>query len=131
MDIVNVILQHTNEEIARRSQNYAASSATTAEVTQDELMALFAVLTLSAVKKDNHLNAKQMFDSKISGTFYRSCMSCERFIFLINCLRFDNKETRPDRVKNDSFAHIREVWNIFTETCRTSYHCSSYVTIEE
>lgn len=107
MDIVNVILQHTNEEITRRSQKYAVSSATTAEVTKDELMALFAILTLSAVKKDNHLNATQMFDSKISGTFYRSCMSCERFIFLINCLRFDSKETRPDKIKNDSFALIR------------------------
>lgn len=98
---------------------------------KDELLALLAVLVMSAVKNDNHLSAKQMFDSTISGSFYKSCMSCERFLFLINCLRFDDKTARKERTKTDAFAHIRQVWNAFITTCRTSYTPSSYLTIDE
>lgn len=130
-DIVSTILCYTNDEIRKQSQKYTDKSSTVAAVTKEELMGLFGILIMSAVKKDNHLNAKQMFDSKISGSFYKGCMSCERFLFLINCLRFDNKATREERVKMDAFAHIRDIWDIFIEKCRTSYIPSSYLTLDE
>ncbi|XP_066138360.1 piggyBac transposable element-derived protein 4-like [Euwallacea fornicatus] len=130
-DILNRIVVHTNEEIAKQAEKYTSNTPTISILSKMELLALFGILVMTAVKKDNHLNAKQMFDSTISGSFYKGCMSCERFIFLVNCLRFDSKKTRTERLKNDAFAHIREIWNTFIETCRTSYTPSSYLTIDE
>nr|XP_022907721.1 piggyBac transposable element-derived protein 4-like [Onthophagus taurus] len=129
-DILEIILQHTNAEIARRAQKYQ-SHANISEITKNELKALFAILIMSAANKDNHLSMKHMFNTNISGKFYRACMSGERFSFLLNCLRFDNKETRQERVLKDPLAYIREIWDIFITTCRTSYTPSSYLTIDE
>lgn len=53
-------------------------------------------------------------------------MSCERFSFLVNCLRFDKEETRQERTQIDSFAAIRDF-----EICRTSYIPSAYLAIEQ
>nr|XP_022906140.1 piggyBac transposable element-derived protein 4-like [Onthophagus taurus] len=130
-DILNIILQHTNEEITRQSAKYAKAEAWISHVSKEEIMAFFAVLLLSAVKKDNHLHVKRMFDSAISGSFYKSCMCYERFNFLVNCLRFDDKESREARKQDDPFTHIRKIWEIFIDTCRTSYTPSSYLTIDE
>ena len=38
-------------------------------------------------------------------------LSRDRFNFLLNCLRFDEKSTRLERKKTDSFAPIREIWD--------------------
>lgn len=129
-NIFDIILQHTNAEIARQAQKYSGHQ-NVSPTTKDELKALFGVLILSAAKKDNHLSARHMFDSTISGKFYRSCMNCDRFLYLLNCIRCDDKETREERKINDPFTHIREIWEIFIDTCRNSYTPTSYVTIDE
>lgn len=85
----------------------------------------------SLVKKDNHPKAKRMFDSNISSSFYKAFMCYECFIFLVNCLRFDVRETSETRKGDDPFAHIRKIWEIFIESCRTLYTPSSYLTIDE
>lgn len=128
--LLEIILQHTNAEIIRQAEKYS-SHENVSQITIEELKALFAVLVLSAAKKDNHLSAKHMFNVSISGTFYRACMSQNRFTFLLNCIRFDEKETRQERQVNDPFTHIREIWDIFIEICRTSFTPSSYLTIDE
>ncbi|XP_066149861.1 piggyBac transposable element-derived protein 4-like [Euwallacea fornicatus] len=128
--ILNIILEHTNAQIAIQSEKFSGHQ-NVSQTTKDELKAMFGILVLSAAKKDNHLSVKHMFDITISGTFYRACMSYDRFYFLLNCLRFDAKETRQERKLNDPFAHIREIWDILIETCKTSYTPSSYLTIDE
>ncbi|KAG5870038.1 hypothetical protein JTB14_004290 [Gonioctena quinquepunctata] len=126
----DIILQHRNAEIARQAQKYSGHQNVSA-TTKDELKALFVVLILPAAKKDNHFSARHMFDSTISDKFYRSCMNCDRFLYLLNFIRCDDKETREDRKINDPFTHIREIWEIFIDTCRNSYSPTSYITIDE
>ncbi|GBP13516.1 hypothetical protein EVAR_6870_1 [Eumeta japonica] len=58
-------------------------------------------------------------------------MSRERFDFLLNCLRFDDKSTRDERKAQDKFAPIREWWEVFIQICRDSYKAGSYLTIDE
>lgn len=128
--ILDIVLQYTNAEISIQSQKYH-SNYNVSLTTKSEIKALFAILIRSAANKDNHLSAKYMFDRKVSGTFYKACMSRERFIFLMNCLRFDSRDTRNERKQSDSFTHIREIWEIFIEICRSSYTPSTYLTIDE
>nr|XP_022906001.1 uncharacterized protein LOC111417842 [Onthophagus taurus] len=58
-------------------------------------------------------------------------MSRERFKFLLDCLRFDDKDTRDERKKSDALAAIRDIWDEFINQCRNLYRPSSYVTIDE
>ncbi|CAH2004211.1 unnamed protein product [Acanthoscelides obtectus] len=112
--ILDITLLHTNEEIVRQRQNYTGNN-NVSPTTKEELQALFAILILSAAKKDNHLSARHMFDTTISGSFYRACMNCDRYMFLLNCLRFDSRETRQERKINDPFTHIpsSNEWKFF------------------
>nr|CAI5842468.1 unnamed protein product [Callosobruchus analis] len=82
---------------------YAENSSTVSKIFKGELLAFLGILILSAAKKDNHLNARLMFKGTISRTFYPPCMGRERFTFLVNCLRFDDKNTRAERRKTDTF----------------------------
>ncbi|XP_066253834.1 piggyBac transposable element-derived protein 4-like [Euwallacea similis] len=130
-NVLEIIIRHTNEEIVRQSSKYATSSATVTNICKDELLALLGILIFSAAKKDNHLNTKHMFEGTVSGSFYRACMSRERFAFLVNCLRFDDKITKEERKKSDSFTYIHQIWNMLMEICRSSYTPASYLTIDE
>nr|CAH7750575.1 unnamed protein product [Callosobruchus chinensis] len=97
----------------------------------DELYALVGLLIFSGAQKDNHLNTREMFDSKISGSTYKATMSGERFDFLLHNLRFDDKATRAERKNLDRFAPIREIWDELISNCKSSYKPGSYVTIDE
>lgn len=86
---------------------------------------------MSAAMKDNHLTSLEMFESTFSGTRYVSTMSREHFDFLLNCLRFGNKNIRNERRIEDTFAPIRGIWEEFLTCCRNNYKPGSYVTIDE
>ena len=46
-------------------------------------------------------------------------------------MRFDDKATREQRVFDDKFALIREVFDLFNKQCMEMYILSEYVTIDE
>lgn len=105
-DMIDIIVTHINAEIEIKSQKYKNIKATQRPTDVHEIKALIGVLTLSAAMKDNHLPSRELFDVSFCGNRYRSTMSCERFEFLINCLRFDDKSTRQERRLADIFAPL-------------------------
>jgi hypothetical protein len=87
---------------------------------------------MTGVRKENHLNAQDLF--KTNGTsiqIFRLTMSQARFRFLLRHIRFDDKDTRQDRVKIDKLAPIRDLFNIFVSHCKQHYTISSCATIDE
>ncbi|XP_060804330.1 piggyBac transposable element-derived protein 4-like [Amyelois transitella] len=130
-DMIDIIVTHTNAEIEMKSQKYKNIKATQRPTDADEIRALIGVLTLSAAMKDNNLPSRELFDVTFCGNRYRSTMSCDRFEFLINCLRFDDKSTRLVRKLADVFAPFRDLWNLFITKCRENYKPGSYLTIDE
>lgn len=129
--MIDSILKYTNEEILRRQQNYNEKKATSTEMSKEQFYAMLGCLLLSATMNNNHLPTREMFDPTISGMRYRACMSCDRFEFLINNLRFDDKLTRNKRRESDKFAPIRDLWTSFTNNCKQNYKPGSYITIDE
>nr|CAI5839290.1 unnamed protein product [Callosobruchus analis] len=99
--ILEKILIHTNTEIRIKSEKYKTAKATTSQTSRDELLALFGLLVFSGAQKDNHLSARDIFDYKMSGSIYLATMSCERFNFLIESLRFHDKTTRTEKRQLD------------------------------
>lgn len=50
-------------------------------------------------------------------------------MFLLDCLRFDDKSTRAIRLKQDKLARIRHIWDTFVKNCRNSYSPSESLVI--
>lgn len=130
-EMINMIVEYTNIEICKNRQKYSVITSTIANTDAIELKALLGLLIFSAFHKDNHLSTKAMFDSNQSGSIYKATFSKERFEFLIDSLRFDDKTTRQERRKDDKFAPIRELWDKFISHCKEYYEVGTYVTIDE
>ncbi|CAH2093110.1 unnamed protein product [Euphydryas editha] len=95
------------------------------------MKAFIGILTFTAAMKDNHLTTIELFDISFSGTRYVSIMSRYRFVFLLACLRFDDKSIRLTNRSLDVFSPIKKVWNLFITQCRINYTPGSYVTVDE
>lgn len=81
--------------------------------------------------KSNHLTTTILSDRSYSGDRYIATMSEARFKFLINCLRFDDRVTREQRLVGNKLVPISDIWEILLKNCRDNYKASSYVTIDE
>ncbi|XP_035212452.1 piggyBac transposable element-derived protein 4-like [Stegodyphus dumicola] len=91
----------------------------------------FGILITSAALKDNHLFVEDMWNNFYGKPLYRVAMSKERFRFLTNCIRFDDKSTRDVRKVSDPFAAIREITDMFASNCQEMYTPSTCCTIDE
>ncbi|KAK9737420.1 Transposase IS4 [Popillia japonica] len=129
--MIDIIVAYINVDINVRCGKYKdALKATISKSSAIEIKALISLLYSSAAMKDNHLATSDLFDEKLCGSNYKSVMSEARFKFLVNCLRFGNKNTRDERKKTDSFASIRK-YGIHLLHCNEHYKPGSYMTIED
>lgn len=127
--ILETILLHTNQEIVKQKANYASSPSFVKSLHIVELKAYIGILFLTAVKKDNRVATEFLWG--VSGSeIYSAVMSKERFKFITNCLRFDDRETRDAR-KSDDFTHIRDIWEKLMKKCSDLYRPSVNCTIDE
>src|SRR5215469_7131658 len=62
---------------------------------------------------------------------FRSTMSMQRFRFLLQCLRFDDRTTRAARSEVDKLAPIRQFFELFVTKCKSHYSLGELVTIDE
>lgn len=58
-------------------------------------------------------------------------MSYKLFLFLLRCMRFDDKSTRPSRVETDKLLTIRAVLDKFVDNYKTRYSPGEFLTIDE
>lgn len=102
------ILIHTNSKIRQRQREYADASATDndsgkalyymQETTISELKAFVGLLYLAGVVKSNRQSLKDLWRTDGTGVdIFRTTMSLQRFQFLQNAIRFDDKSTREER----------------------------------
>ncbi|KAI5608003.1 dual specificity protein phosphatase 26 isoform X1, partial [Silurus asotus] len=61
----------------------------------------------------------------------KETMPRDRFISIMKHLRFDNKDTRAERVKTDKFAAISDIWTCFNKNCAKSFTPGEHMTIDE
>ncbi|CAF4946948.1 unnamed protein product [Pieris macdunnoughi] len=129
--MIDLIVIHTNAEIAIKCVKYKDVKTTQRKTDSNEVRALIGILTLIAAMKENHLPSRELFDFTFCGNRYRSTMPNERFDFLINCLRFDDKYKREQRRLTDVYAPFRDMWDLFITACQENQKPSCYLTIDE
>ena len=58
-------------------------------------------------------------------------MSRDRFKMMLRFIRFDNENTRAERVLTDKAALIRDIWIMFNRKLEKLYKPYEYITIDE
>lgn len=132
-DFLQIILINTNIKINEKKNNYGTPHPSYIKpLDMIELRAFIGLLYLSGIMKSNHENVEGLFANNGTGRdIFRATMSVQRFLFILSCLRFDNAATREARKVNDKLAAIRELWELFINSCQKYYTPGQNVTIDE
>ena len=85
-------------------------------LTQVELNAYFGLLFLVGVFRSAGEATDQLWHATDGCMIFRAVMSRERFKDISRILRFDDKDTRSARRRNDRLAPIRDVFNLWVKT---------------
>lgn len=107
-DILELIRDHTNEAIHRDRGSRPEQQAYEVRGTSiNELRALIGLLYMNAVLKNSYLRLPALWSSKSGPAIFAATMSLNRIKFLLKTLKFDNVQTRSQRVQLDRFAIFR------------------------
>lgn len=129
--IIDNIVKYTNIYLEKMRPFYNRSRDCR-ETNSTEIFALIGLLYMAGMKKAQHLNVKELWDTDGSAPeCFRATMSKERFLLLLRALRFDDINTRDERKATDNLAPIREVFDDFNSRCKNNYQVGEYVTIDE
>lgn len=130
-EVIRLITNWTNQQIERISSQFSRSSDCTL-TDEIEIRAFLGLLLFAGVRRNNRLNAKDLFRTDGSSPeIFRLTMNWTRFYFLLRCLRFDNKDSRSARILLDKLAPIRDLFDTITASFTKFYSPSQFVTIDE
>lgn len=129
--ILSEITLRTNEQIVRANQKTQNKQSYHGNTSENELLAFIGLLYLSGVQKNCHRNLEELWSVTFGSSIYRATMSLNRFKFLGQCLRFDDRNTRQARRESDKFAPIRNIWEKFVDNSKLFYTPSEYCTVDE
>ncbi|CAH2090789.1 unnamed protein product [Euphydryas editha] len=130
----HAVLIHTNEEILRRQASCKEPKTLyyMKETTSTELDAFIGLLYIAGLNKSSRQSLKDLWRTDGTGVeIFRTTMSLQRFYFLQNCIRFDDKCSRDDRKKVDNMTHIRTFFDQFVRCCQEAYIPHEYMAIDE
>ena len=137
-EMLQEILIHTNSKIRQRQIKSAANnsngnaSSYMQETTLRELKAFIGLLYLAGLIKSNCQNLKDLWRTDGTGVdIFRTTMSLQRFKFIQNAVRFDDKATREKRKQIDNMAAFRSIFDQFVQRCQNVYSPSEFLTIDE
>lgn len=113
---LKLITEFTNKEIVQQRMKYRSDRypededvetsvrpSFSRDTNETEILAFIGLLYYAGVMKMRGVTTKELFDKDSGIPIFRATMSESRFRFLLNCIRFDNKETR-------NLAAFREVF---------------------
>lgn len=115
-------MHHTNEEASIRNLKLTNT---------EELYAFIGILILMGANNDSELPIDDLWGKVLGKNIYTATMSRIRFGELLSLIRFDDKQTRTERQKQDKFCPIREVFYKIDELFVKYYIPSAHLTIDE
>jgi len=99
-------------------------------VSLEELNAVVAIMYVRGASGMKGLELDSLW-SKFGVPFIKDVMSRNRFREILRYLRFDEKSTRSERLKNDKFALVSFVWERFVTNSQTCYVPGPYLCVDE
>ncbi|XP_013884959.1 piggyBac transposable element-derived protein 4 isoform X2 [Austrofundulus limnaeus] len=122
MEMLLIIIDCTNHEARRTFDSWSLSVS--------ELMAFVAILFLRATLCP--IGAMiESWSEKYAVPAIKETMSRDRYKEIMRYLRFDNKDTRAERVKTDRFAAVSDIWQRLVRNCHQCYIPGQHITVDE
>lgn len=99
-------------------------------LTTEEFNAYLSVLITAGVHHSNKEHVTELFKD-YAHPLYRACTGKNRFKDISRFLRFDDFNTREERLKTDKAAPVSNLFSILNQNLFKYYDASEYVTIDE
>ncbi|XP_071052964.1 piggyBac transposable element-derived protein 4-like [Onthophagus taurus] len=133
LNMIDRIVEHTNVYIDKKRESQGFQRERDCRITtRFEIMALMGILFLLGINKSSRANASRAWKTNGTGMMIcRATFGINRFRFLLQSLRFDDKRTRQQQGATDKLAPIRELYTNLHENCQRNYCLSEFVTIDE
>lgn len=96
-----------------------------------EMEAFIGIYIMMGVDRHCDTPVRELFCDEFSSPWYRATFGENRFNVLKKFLRFDDKNTRDQRLESDRLASIRHVWNMFLNNCKRKYTIGPNATVDE
>jgi hypothetical protein len=132
--MILLMVRETNRRARATTQNWNSVNQNQHEwhdTDETELKAMIGLLILAGVWRSAGESLDELWSSKDGRSIFRAVMSLTRFKELLRFCRFDNQQTRPQRLAEDKLAPIRDFWEMFLSTLPPVYKPGSDVTIDE
>lgn len=121
-----------NNNLAERFRNASERPPlrTFEPFTEVELSAFIGILIAAGVHRNNKENLEDMW--KVDALpLIRAAMCRDRFKLMLRFIRFDNDNTRAERVQTDKAAPIRDLWLMLNKNLERAYKPHECITIDE
>lgn len=99
-------------------------------ITPEEFDGYLGILVTTGVRHSKKENLRDLWKSD-AYPLYRATMSINRFYAIQRFIRFDNVNTRPERLKTSKAAAISELWLLLMQNLRSNYTPSECLTVDE
>lgn len=131
--MITKVVHHTNQKLARTPARIEEpDSHHYKDTTNDEINALIGITVFCAIFKSSREALTSLFSTSITGRLiFRAIMSEKHCAILFRALRFDDVDTRLERLKSDKTACISELFNDLITNCRSIYFPGAHLTIDE
>ena len=96
-----------------------------------EMKAFLGLLIVAGVSHSAHESLDELWCAKTGRPIFRATMTLKRFESFLRFMRFDNKNTRPQRREQDKLAAFRDVWTMFDAQLPKFYILSTDLTVDE
>jgi len=123
-EMIEAIVKHTNSEGLKTRNNWNLT-------TYDEIQTFIGLSILAGVFRSNYKSLLNLWSTEMGRPIFCKTMSLKRFKQLNVMLRFDDKDSRSFRRRNDKFSPIRDVFDLFVKQLPKYYKPSHSVTIDE
>ena len=128
-EILDEIIDCTETEAkkVRSEANYAKPW----KLGMPRLLAFFAILYARGAYEAKNLKLSYLWSDKWGIDFFKKTMSRNDFTEIMRFLRFDRRDERPIKMKNDKFCMISTIWNQFIKNSIRCYNPSANITVDE
>lgn len=101
------------------------------DMTVAELKAFIALIYIRGAHGGKSMDLASFWSADWGYAFFKETMSRNRFKEIMRFLRFDKKETRCTRLRENKFALVAEVWDRFVQNSIACYKPGADITVDE
>ncbi|XP_056120044.1 piggyBac transposable element-derived protein 3-like [Rhinichthys klamathensis goyatoka] len=101
------------------------------DMTIEELKAFISLIYIRGAQGGKGMDLATFWSAEWGCAFFKETMSRNRFQEIMRFLRFDKRETRRTRLRDNKFALMSDVWDKFVQNCIACYKPGADITVDE